>query len=276
MVSASAALVLVAGISLAYAYVDFDSFNDLTGPNSENESLLEADRDIDVDVEDRFDINNDYDTDVISGENEVEENTFVGDIENGDVDVAISTIGDNFFDGFGFVLPDLSLEDINVNAGNQITGPNSLNRNDIFANLDADINLENRINVDNDLDLDVVTGNNEIEQNTEVGDVQFGDVDVRADIGPGVDLNNAFGTIDLGGLTNGEVNADFSNSTTGPKSENINRLEAETDLDLNLENKVDIDNDVDLDVESGNNEISENTLVGDIETGDVTVDLMAN
>jgi hypothetical protein len=89
-------------------------------------------------------------------------------------------------------------------------------------------------------------------------------------------FNNAFGTIDLGGLTNGEVNADFSNSTTGPKSENINRLEAETDLDLNLENKVDIDNDVDLDVESGNNEISENTLVGDIETGDVTVDLMAN
>lgn len=275
-VSVSAAIVLVAGISLAYANVDFDSFNDLTGPNSENRSFVEADRDIDVDLENDLDFDNDYDADVVTGENEVEENTEVGDIEGGDIDVSVSTFDGDFAD-FGFILPDIDLGDISVDAGNSITGPNSLNVNEVFADQDVDLRLDNRIDIDNDVDFDAVTGFNEIEENTIVGDVRSGDVSFDAEIGTGIgNVGGGFSTLDFGDLTAGEIDADFSNSTTGPRSENINSLEADTDVDVRLENEIDIDNDVDLDVDSGNNEVSENTLVGDIETGSVRVDVMAN
>jgi len=277
VISVSSAFALVAGISLAYANINTDGFNNLTGPNSENRNRFETDKDLDVRVDNEVDVENDYDVEVETGDNRIEENTEVGDIMGGDIDVSVSAGDGDIISDFGsFSFPDMALGEIDVSAENSITGPNSLNRNDVFANQDIFLRFNNDLKVENDVDFDANSGDNRVEENTIVGDFQSGDVSVNANLATPLTALDGMSDIDLGGFAANDVSASFGNSTTGPRSENVNRLEANSDVRAIIDNEIDIENDIDFDVNSGDNRIEENTIVGDIETGSVVIDVMVD
>ena len=277
VISVSSAFALVAGISLAYANINTDGFNNLTGPNSENRNRFETDKDLDVRVDNEVDVENDYDVEVETGDNRIEENTEVGDIMGGDIDVSVSAGDGDIISDFGsFSFPDMVLGDIDVSAENSITGPNSLNKNDVFANQDIFLRFNNDLKVENDVDFDANSGDNRVEENTIVGDFQSGDVSVNANLATPLTALDGMSDIDLGDFAANDVTASFGNSTTGPRSENVNRLEANSDVRAIIDNEIDIENDIDFDVNSGDNRIEENTIVGDIETGSVVIDVMVD
>ena len=277
VISVSSAFALVAGISLAYANINTDGFNNLTGPNSENRNRFETDKDLDVRVDNEVDVENDYDVEVETGDNRIEENTEVGDIMGGDIDVSVSAGDGDIISDFGsFSFPDMVLGDIDVSAENSITGPNSLNKNDVFANQDIFLRFNNDLKVENDVDFDANSGDNRVEENTIVGDFQSGDVSVNANLATPLTALDGMSDIDLGDFAANDVTASFGNDTTGPRSENVNRLEANSDVRAIIDNEIDIENDLDFDVNSGDNRIEENTVVGDIETGSVVIDVMVD
>ncbi|MBI2590116.1 hypothetical protein HYW32_03810 [Candidatus Berkelbacteria bacterium] len=159
--------------------------------------------------------------------------------------------------------------DVDLSAGNDITGPDSVNRNDFDITDDLDLDIDNDADADNDIDLDADSGDNTIDSNTTVGDFEGGDIEVEGEFV--TELNT--GEVMLGDMELGDVDADFSNDTTGPNSDNRNTLDIDRTADIDVDNDADIDNDFDVDVDTGGNDITNNTTVGDIETGDFEMEL---
>lgn len=276
----SAVVALSAGTGLAYAQIETTSLNGTTGPNSRNLSELFANRDANVEIVNANRWLNDYEIDVQAGKNRTIENTVVGDQVTGDVNVDIrgnAGLWTNDFAYAGDVLD--SLFPTNglgsngmVEFGNEITGPRSINRN--HAHLDQDINLElrNSSRVTNEVDFRANTGRNITAENTLVGDVVSGGVNVTADFGndaangatamPALNLN--WGTSSIG-------SSDLRNYITGPNSENINEVVANSELDVYISNENIVKNQFQFDATTGFNTVAENTSVGDIVSGDVNI-----
>jgi len=70
-----------------------------------------------------------------------------------------------------------------------------------------------------------------------------------------------------------EVNADFSNTNTGPGSTNKNSLGVDTDCTHTETNEATVENTFDIDVNTGGNTQNNNTVGGDVTSGSVTLDL---
>lgn len=69
--------------------VNADFSNEKTGPESRNENELDIDQNLDVDIENKADIKNDFKIDANTGENTVKNNTDAGDTTTGEVGVRI-------------------------------------------------------------------------------------------------------------------------------------------------------------------------------------------
>jgi len=271
----AAAIVLMTGVGLAYADVNVSSGNDTTGANSENWTRIFTDRSWISNLENNLRLNNDIFACLNTGENEIERNTVVGaDPSTGDISVTADLLNPSsgfgsFFD-FGFGMEN---DNIDVTGMNEVTGAFSRNINDIRANNSFRLNVENNARIDNVLDLSLNTGRNEIMRNTEVGDVQTGSIDANVSIDNSMtsDPTSMLGGLDL---SNGsDITADFSNGTTGFNSINENTLRADSSVNIDLENNAQIDNNFRVEANTGHNNIDENTVVGDVMTGDINVDL---
>ena len=68
-----------------------------------------------------------------------------------------------------------------------------------------------------------------------------------------------------------DVSLEGSNDTTGFNSDNVNDYVIDDTVDINLENDSEANNDVALAVDSGANDVLENTTVGDVEGGDIEI-----
>lgn len=270
--SVSAAFVLIASASLAYADVDVNGFNGTTGPRSINRSEVETNRDWRVRVENNERITRDFNTDVFTGGNEVNRNTLVGDQLGGDIDVSITGSNTDLTNGFGFFdLPAIGANDVTFSGGNSITGPNSLNTNEIEANQRTRIDLINNARVNNNVNFRARTGGNEVACNTSVGDINSGDVNVNADLSTGTQFSGGLSNFNTGSLMDNNVSATFDNQLTGPNSENTNQLRANSNISERVENNMVVDNNLDFRVDTGNNEVDGNTSVGNIQTGNVNI-----
>lgn len=158
---------------------------------------------------------------------------------------------------------------IDLSGENDTTGPNSENRNlwDIADDFSFDFN--NDVEAINNLEYNIETGNFEVERNTQVGDISTGDAEGDIEI-----INDlGMGDVEIDLADWGDVDLDFENYITGPNSENTNVVDISRSADINIDNNVDIRNNLDFSACSGSNSIRNNTVVGDIEGGDISFDI---
>lgn len=272
--AAISGLTVSLGTGVAFASINADAGNELTGPNSLNVSEIEKDFDADIDIENNSDLNNQIDFWVNTGESEIEHNTTVEDVDGGDVQVDVELV--NELNGNGMMSIGSGLDnEFDFSASNYLTGPSSENINRVEVDKDVDVRIRNNADIENELDIHANTGNNEIRNNTTVGDVSTGSIEVAADISNEVNAGGASFDICDNCLMNEDINADFSNDTTGPNSENTNILDIDSDVNIDIENNADIRNDFRINANTGENEVENNTSVGDVSTGDVVISISA-
>lgn len=269
--AAVSALVLSVGTGLAYASVNSDFTNDTTGSNSENTSEQNSDMEYDINVDSHSSLENDTEVSVETGNGEIENNTMVEDYQTGDIEADINFDNElNGSDSIDWDFGDL-FGSVHFNASNELTGYNSENENEINVDREVNIDIENCASISNDIDFDANTGDNEVENNTVVGDIETGDINISSDISNVANGNASM--IDLGDIAGNDISADFTNDTTGSNSENENTINAETEVDVNIDNHANIHNEYEIDTNTGDNEIENNTSVGDIKTGSVRINI---
>ena len=157
-----------------------------------------------------------------------------------------------------------------TNGDNTTTGSNSDNENEFEIESEVESEVENDAEIDNEAEVDTETGDNDVEDNTTVEDFTTGEMNVT---GEWETVANA-GAVLLGaddGSLSGEAN--FVNDTTGSDSENENELDLEHEVDIEIDNDAEVNNEADVEVNSGDNDVEDNTTVGDITTGDAHVEL---
>ncbi len=69
---------------------------------------------------------------------------------------------------------------------------------------------------------------------------------------------------------NVDVDVTGTNKITGPSSNNENEWDIDVDIDVDVDNDGDIDNDQEFAVNTGDNDINDNTTVEDFSTGDIS------
>jgi hypothetical protein len=258
------ALSLSGGV--AFADINFDGGNGVTGPNSLNDNIWAINDDWFVSVGSDLDNQNLIDFEVSSGNNLIGTNTSVGNFWGGDIGGNIDVINPDF--GMNYDLDFISAwnSDFQITAFNNLTGPFSENINEIDIDRDVNVDLDNDVNIDNDLNYAFNTGNNLIDSNTCVGDVNTGDVIIDGNVEnqaggffDGMDFNIPMNDADI----------DLSNDTTGPNSINDNLVNIDSNYNLDLNNNVNIENDINVAGNTGNNTFGNNTCLGDIQTGSV-------
>lgn len=165
--------------SAANGTVDFTGSNLITGANSENRNTVNADRTTRINLENNARINNDSNLRLNTGNNRISRNTTVGDVTSGDVTATVSYDNSgsaNLMSGIN--LGDLSQGDVSATFSNDTTGFNSENRNTLNADSRTNIRVENNSTVTNRLNANVNTGSNDVNENTTVGDVTTGDINL--------------------------------------------------------------------------------------------------
>lgn len=266
---AGTALLVLFSAGAAFAQIEITGGNGTTGPSSDNDNDWSINHDFDFDFDSFTDLSNDADVDANSGSNTFGHNTKIGDIILGDIMGRLNIENDPAMARW-FSMDWNDPEDISVDLTNMLTGPNSDNDNDVRISRDFDFDYSSRSRISNDLDLDLNSGRNRISHNTVVGDVRGGDVSYDASI-----RNGSSGSIGDFNIPNMEssISADLTNHTTGPNSDNDNSLSIRSDADIDISSCLNIDNDIDVDANSGQNYVGNNTVVGDISTGDVELTL---
>lgn len=160
-----------------------------------------------------------------------------------------------------------ALASVSVGGSNDTTGPNSENENEWEIDADYDLDIDNDADLESEFELDINSGSNRISHNTEVDDILTGDIE--GDISVENEANMA--DVEIGSADVGDVEVDVENDTTGPYSENENEVEISMDREIDIDNDADVENELELDANTGRNRIRSNTVVGDVETGGISL-----
>jgi len=265
LIVALAAVAISAGG--AFASVHIGGGNDTTGPNSENENYWEIEGESEVSIDNHSSAENEYEVAVTTGENGISNNTELDDLSTGDVEGEIDV--ENYLNNadIDFETPDLG--SITVDLSNDTTGPQSENENKVEITFEQEVRIHNEARIENEFELAANTGANEVGNNTVVGDVSTGDIEFTSDV-----TNKANGSTSMdieGAAPSSSVNVDLSNDTTGPNSENENTVEIKAEAELRVDNHARIENEYEVDANTGNNGVANNTVVGDISTGNIKI-----
>lgn len=284
----SSAIAVVAGAGLTFAAFGsngsgVDGSNFLTGPYSLNKNLTDIQDQTRVKLINLENTHNNLDYFFNTGKNQIEKNTKVGDVFGGDVNAAFrlnngaGVLGSTSLGGnYNYNLVGAAVD---PTASNSVTGPYSENKNLIDINTSRELKVINKSDISNDINLKANTGNNDIRKNTVVGDVATGNVNISGDIANVSNSNNCITCADVLGVFNGGLSGasvpatSFSNSTTGPDSVNLNKLNYDNQVSALVVNKSNVNNDVNVAANTGKNAVEKNTVVGNVYTGSVNVDL---
>lgn len=156
---------------------------------------------------------------------------------------------------------------------NEQTGSGSQNENTAAHNTDVSASFSNVATIDNTFTLDLNTGGNTIENNTTVGDVTTGAVDVDIESTTTVNAVDADALSELLGAVDDSFTISGQNSLTGANSVNTNQVTQTRVFTFSQQNTMTVTNTVNAAINTGNNSIADNTTVGDIATGPITVDV---
>lgn len=267
----SMGVLTVAGASLAYGSVSVNSSNMDTGASSSNEGTANINSNWELKLENKGDVYNKVDADVDTGKNETNKNTNAGDVETGSIDLAGDFVNELNVDPIDLSGHDWS--DVDATFENNTTGAYSSNENTLNLNENSEIRIKNKADIDNKFYLDLKTGKNEMNKNTNAGDLTTGDINV--DLTVDNTANN--GDLDLAALgSDGDVDVDFTNDTTGYNSDNDNTANINRNSEVRVNNRADIDNRFDVDADTGRNEVNMNTNAGDVTTGGITISFVVH
>lgn len=247
-----------------------DFMNDTTGPNSRNVNRLTVRSHDSLYLRNLAYITNILDVDHRSGDNDQNHNTTAGGIMTGGTNVDVST--DSSANNSDGALAADNSSTVNVVGENNTTGPHSENVNRYRINNQSKSRISNKADVVNVVDVKSRTGNNDQNNNTTGGDIETGSVDVT--VNHTTTANNSGGG--AGSSSSTSVDADFENNTTGPNSSNTNTVDVNNSSSTSVENKAEVTNITSVDAHTGNNESSNNTEGGSIQTGDVDFNFSSN
>lgn len=263
--------------------------NSETGAQSTNQNEISGSNQTDLSVNDQSQTDNTADLNLSSGSNTIEHNSVVGSVITGDIDTSVNVlnIDSNSLES-GSSVSSTTLDGDNINSldltnpattGNQLilsadllnslTGSDSLNLNTGDRNNLINILFNDDSSTDNLLSINADTGNNQILENTKIGNIQTGDINIIANI---LNLKLLSFPINLGldiytvlkGLT-GDIIID--NTETGNQSDNGNSVNQSQNAELDINNQSQTNNTFDFDLNSGGNEISRNSSINSVQTG---------
>ncbi|MFA7254241.1 MAG: hypothetical protein WC107_06860 [Patescibacteria group bacterium] len=176
----------------------------------------------------------------------------------------------------------------NATENNQATGANSENINQTNANSNSSIDSTDTTNVENTAALDINSGKNSIDQNTSVESLSTGDIDGSVSIinlsGSKLSPESSVSSTILDGnslsslslLQNQNDSAGLllptynqSNGLTGANSLNTNTLDQRNVVSFINDELTDFKNQIGIIADTGNNDITRNTQIGSIRTGDI-------
>lgn len=170
------------------------------------------------------------------------------------------------------LLPSTTLA-VEGSFSNEQTGSGSQNANEVTDTTNVSATFSNTAAVDNTFTLDLNTGGNTIQNNTTVGDITTGAVDVGIESTTTVNAVDASVLGDLLANANGTVTINGQNSQTGANSVNTNQSTQTRIFTFSQQNTMTVTNTINAAINTGNNTIADNTTVGDITTGPITVDV---
>lgn len=262
--------------------------NELTGEESTNTNSVTETTTTDVTVDENTGINNGIEFGLITGQNEIGNNTVVTGLETGDIDgtVNLLNLGNSVLgEGSTFASQNIlggdqnitlfssDLDRVDISAGNFDTGNGSDNTNVLSNNNIVHVFELTDTTVDNTIDILADSGTNIVNNNTKIDDISTGDINL------GVNLINLLDvmapqlelTIDVWNIL-GDFSGDITvaNANTGSESINNNDVNTAANIDIDSEQNTDVSNYFDLSMNTGENEFAENTLVGDVTTGDAS------
>jgi len=159
--------------------IDVKFANDYTGPHSENENEAEIRSEVDVDIRNTAHIDNDLDLRANTGENHIGSNTADGDIQTGDIRFDAEVNNSVNANAGSLDLGNIGSMDVNSRFQNDVTGPESENSNEMEIRNDVDVDINNDAHINNDANITANTGDNCIDHNTVVGDIETGSIDIN-------------------------------------------------------------------------------------------------
>ncbi len=266
LIAAASSVVIAMGAGSAFASVNVDSSISDTGVDSVQDNDTNVDQDVDVTVDNTSDV-----VEVVaftgnSGDNQIARNTNAGDVETGEIGADIS-LENELNAGAGVDGGMFDNMDVSADFDIADTGDSSENTNTLNVNDDFDLDVTNDANVDTNVSLNLNTGRNVIERNTNVNDSKTGAIDV--DLSTDNRVNTGASSVDLGGLGGGDVDVDGAISDTGDSSENTNTVNVDRNVDIDVTNTANIDTDVRVNANTGRNITRRNTNADGAATGEI-------
>ncbi len=265
-----------------------DLANSTTGPNSINLNNLSSNNIIRIFNTNEATTNNTIGIIANTGNNNASNNTQLGDYATGNINLGI-----NLINLANLLLPNTTLtinswsilDGLNgtlvlSDLANSNTGPNSANSNTISSTNNTNLSMTNNATTTNALGVNVSSGGNTIANNSTTGSVSTGPVAIEqaattlANLAqPIVYIVNVFGhwVGSLLGLNPDNVIVNEINDQTGPNSSNQNQVTANQTTDITVNNTATTTNNVSISANTGGNTIANNTKVGSIKTGSITV-----
>lgn len=242
--------------------------NATTGPGSNNTCTVNNTSTVAVNNVNDAQINNNVRSYSNTGGNSASNNTLGGSIVTGNAsnNTTVGTVANvntnNVTAGFGG----------GNNMGlNEVTGPFS-NNNAYLNNLyTVAAQNSNTATVNNNVNVTADTGNNSADNNTGPAAITTGNA--RLDATVGTHVNDNLTRVALSGASG---NNTAGNSTTGPFSANSALVNNIATVAVNNVNDLIVDNRVDALANTGRNSASNNTLGGDIATGNAASDVLVD
>lgn len=270
--------------------------NDQTGPSSTNTNSQNSSTDTSSTTVKDATVTNDHNATLNTGNNSADGNTSVGQVQSGEVNGAVNVINianSDFAEGS-------SIGSQSVNAGSQdtivlgaaasrsalpgqlsngTTGPNSTNGNVLQDSNVLDVIAINTARANNNTVVNANTGNNNLTNNTQVGALQTGDINLAVNVLNILNVNmpNTQLTIDAWTvLTNNPNSAivvpEMANAGTGPGSDNSNSVASESNTSITVRQHALAENGITVNGTTGNNTLSNNSASGYLATGTVNAD----
>lgn len=260
-----------------------------TGPDSENINAISQNNNTNIASSNNANIA------LNSGANQIGNNSIVGSIETGEIDAGLtfvnisnsqfaegSQVSASTIDGSGLTNLDLTNNAMygtsiplqgQSNLYNGTTGNDSLNINTLDQNNVIGILDNNNAGTNNDLIINANTGLNNVDQNTKVGDITTGDISLATNL---INLQNFVNPnmIMSVGVINvlNDLDADIiipraGSNSSGDSSYDYNNIGSSTEINIEHSNNINVINSLEYTTNTGKNDISTNTVTGNIMTG---------
>lgn len=260
-----------------------------TGANSNNENAVSDRTSSQIESADNSEENNNITINLSTGKNDLSKNTQVGTVSTGDAEASLnlinvggatfgsgSSVGAETIDGTGtFRIPEngaLTRIPIPKNLINNQTGSGSSNQNlydgkNFFTFLN-----QNNSAKENEITINAETGENIITENTIIQNIVTGNINLGMNLIDLSKFNNPLGIVglDVWSFLNG-LDGDLilpSNVTSGSNSENRNLINEATEIKTEQNDNSEINTGINVAATTGNNEISRNSSIGDLTTGE--------